>query len=374
MFKSKLCSAALCAVVAFGCVFGSACKDQDGYSVSNDVSNYAMKTLALKAGESFEFDVTETFKDSGIEISDYKILSNELYSVKGNKITAKGTGRVSVGVELTSKKAETRFYAVLGTLYAYDEADFTPVTTAQELAGMKLDGLYVLKADIDLSAIENWQPVGNFPADNTFTGMFINPDGYVVENLTVSTANEVFHGPYGGCLGGLFGNVSRSLFLGIELKNVNIDVSDFDGEPYSDAGGVAAMSSDCYFKDCKVTGSIKANGCAGGITGSNSWGVIDGCSFEGNVQTDESKSESASKQGGSIGAGGIAGYCGSPETFGTYKYSILNCTVNADISAVFNAGGIVGRVWGEKYIKDCNFTGELSGTATGKIFANSHRP
>lgn len=63
---------------------------------------------------------------------------------------------------------------------------------------MTLDGRYILKSDIDLAG-RDWEPVGNYPIDNVFSGMLINPDGYTIENLTISSAENVFHGPYGGC-------------------------------------------------------------------------------------------------------------------------------------------------------------------------------
>lgn len=47
-----------------------------------------------------------------------------------------------------------------------------------------LSGHYILKSDIDLSAYPVWIPIAA-GINNYFTGMFVNPDGYVFKNLTI---------------------------------------------------------------------------------------------------------------------------------------------------------------------------------------------
>ena len=68
---------------------------------------------------------------------------------------------------------------------------------------------------------------------------------------------------------------------GVKLENVRIDVSDFQGNSYSEAGGIAAVINSSYLKDCSVSGEIAAVGAAGGIAGSVHWGYLENCAFSG---------------------------------------------------------------------------------------------
>ncbi|MDE7384915.1 MAG: hypothetical protein K2M84_04055 [Anaeroplasmataceae bacterium] len=349
------------------------CNSNKYRSISNDVKNYYTQRISLKSNESYTFDVREIFKDSGLEIGKYKIETSKdkNYTVHGDTITAVGTGISSISVSLYCPSENTRYVCSLGTLYSYDEKDFTPISTASELQSITdLNGKYILTADIDLSSIKNWEPIGNFPYYNAFTGMFINPHGYKIKNLTITSSEEVFHGPYGGCCGGLFGSISGAFLYGINLENVQIDVSDFDGRLYSDAGGIVAQTTGSYIKDCAVTGDVKAVGTAGGIAGSVGGGCIENCTFSGNVTTNEEFSEYALSDG-QTGAGGIAGYIGIPFSFQIYQYGLIGCTAEGKITAVKNAGGIAGYIWGGDYVKNCIFTGDetdITAASTDKLF------
>lgn len=298
-----------------------------------DVNFYLEQKIALASGSSYTFDLEEIFADSGLDIDRYVIESgeNKNYTANGETITARGTGISSINVSLYVPSEETKYVCSIGTLYSYDEKDFTPVSTAEELQNMTLNGRYVLKSDIDLAGMD-WEPVGNFPEGNQFVGMFINPHGYKIKNLTISSSDNVFHGPYGGCSGGLFGSLKNAFVLGVHLENVSIDVSDFQGKSYSSAGGVADTVLDSYIKDCSVSGSITAVGDAGGIVGSLHWGYVENCKFSGSVVTKENL-QSYALESSDTGAGGIAGY-----------------------------------IKGKESVRDCTFEGETFGQNTGKSF------
>lgn len=131
-----------------------------------------MYPFSLKTGEKRTFDVRDIFKDSGIRFESYKIVTKEggNYKAKGDTITAVGTGACSVEVYLYSKEDDTCYAASLGTLYSYDEKDFTEVKSAADLQAMELDkaGKYILKSDIDLSGVE-WQPSAICPPRKSLT-------------------------------------------------------------------------------------------------------------------------------------------------------------------------------------------------------------
>ena len=353
--------------VLFCSLFLTGCKNK--YPTISTVVNYYMEQkIALASGSSYTFDLKEIFADSGLDIDRYVIESgeNKNYTVNGETITARGTGVSSVDVSLYVPSNETRYVCSLGTLYSYDEKDFTPIYTAEDLQNMNLNGRYILKSDIDLAGMD-WEPVGNYPEGNQFVGMFINPLGYKIKNLTISSSDNVFHGPYGGCSGGLFGSIKNAFIFGIKLENVSIDVSDFQEQSFSSAGGIADNALDSYIKDCSVSGNISAVGAAGGIVGYLSWGYIENCKFSGSVLTKENLQVYA-MESGETGAGGIAGYCGCPQVFNNYRLAISGCEAIGNITAVKNAGGIVGCIQGVDSVKGCTFDGETFGQNTGEYF------
>lgn len=355
------------AAVVFCSLFLVGCKNKYT-NVSNDVDYYTEQKYALESGSSYTFDLKEIFADSGLDIDKYVIEGGEdkNYTVKGETITARGTGISSLDVSLYVASQQTRYVCSLGILYSYDEKDFTPISTAEDLQNMTLDGRYVLQSDIDLTGMD-WEPVGNYPDGNQFVGMLINPHGYKIKNLTIRSSDNVFHGPFGGCAGGLFGSIQNAFIFGLRLENVNIDVSDFQGKTFSGAGGVANSVLDSYIKDCSVSGSIMAVGNAGGIVGELHWGFVENCKFSGSVVTMENLQEYAMKTR-STGAGGIAGYCGCPPSLDKYRLAMVDCEANGSITAVKNAGGIAGYINGKDSVKDCAFEGETFGQNTGEDF------
>lgn len=358
-----LAAAIFCSLFLVGC--------QNKYpKISNDVDFYVQQKFALESGSSHTFNLKEIFANSGLDIDKYVIESGEdkNYTVKGKTITAKGTGVSSIDVSLYVPSQGTRYVCSLGSLYSYDEKDFTPISTAEELQNMALDGRYVLQSDIDLAGMD-WEPVGNYPEGNQFVGMLINPHGYKIKNLTISSSDNVFHGPFGGCAGGLFGSLKNAFISGLCLENVSIDVSDFQGEMFSGAGGVANSVLDSYIKDCSVSGDIMAVGNAGGIVGSLHWGYVEDCEFSGSVLTQENLQDYAMKSR-NTGAGGIAGYCGCPQDIDKYRLAIVGCEASGSIFAVKNAGGIAGCINGKDSVKGCTFEGETFGQNTGDDFGN----
>lgn len=341
----------------------TACTQYD--RISNVVENYSKTTLLLEEGESYEFDLEQIFADSGLDVTKYEIEEGSNYKVKGGKITAEGAGISEIKVSLYVKSEGCRYVCSLGTLYTFDRAEMTPVSTAEELAAMDLSGKYIQTADIDLSSFADWEPIGNSPAGNEFTGMFVNPDGYKISNLTIRSSGNVYNGPYGGCHGGLFGSISGALIYGVKLVNVNVDVSDFTGKLESTAGGVAASVLSSYVKDCNVEGNLSATGSAGGIIGSMSWGCVEGCEFEGNVENAE-RTDGLDDVDDSVAAGGIVGYCGIPFDMSGAQWGMKDCKATANVYARGYAGGVAGFIWGVDYVTGCSFEGKVNGVS-GKI-------
>ena len=62
---------------------------------------------------------------------------------------------------------------------------YTVIKTTDDLKNIRknLSGKYILMADIDLSSIDNWDPIGD--SSNKFTGTF-DDNGYVFNKHTLS--------------------------------------------------------------------------------------------------------------------------------------------------------------------------------------------
>lgn len=347
----------------------AACTKYD--RVSNDVKDYTKVTLMLESGDSYEFDPDAVFSDSGLDVTKYEIEEGSNYKVRGNKIIAEGTGVSEVKVSLYVKSESCRYVCSLGTLYTYDRADMTPISTAEELAAIDdLGGRYIQTADIDLSVYADWEPIGNSPAGNEFSGMFVNPDGYKIKNLTIRSSENVSHGPYGGCHGGLFGSISGAFIYGVILENVSVELGDFTGKLQSSAGGIAASSLSSYVKDCSVEGNLCSTGSTGGIIGSMSWGCVEGCEFRGNV-INVNRTDVESDITDSVSAGGIAGYCGIPFGIGGEQWGLKDCMASANVRAYGYAGGLAGYIWGVDYVTGCTFDGKVNGVNSSTLYGFS---
>lgn len=335
-------------------------------TVSNNVKNYSVSTYILKSGESISFDVKDIFKDSGLNIKNYDILveKDSQFTALKNTVTATSTGISYISVALYPRGSSAIYYASLGRLYSYDEQDFTEIRTVEELCKMKdaNKGYYILKSDLDLSGIENWQPIGSFFGDGPFTGMFINPEGHVIRNLSIRTASALPIGPYGGCEGGLFGHIEDTLLYGLKLENVFIDLLDYDQKGFAYAGGITADTyHEVYIKDCSVQGTIRSKAETGGIAGAT-YGTIEGCSFSGEiVGCNQGKDDWLEAQS----AGGI---------IGTYKYrdlgdfplkeSIKSCSASGIVKNGRCVGGIAGYVINKSTVTDCSFQGSYDENAS----------
>lgn len=330
---------------------GSSCQSNYKYW-SNGIDSFdsfKIYDLFLNKGESQIIDFKQQLEDTNLSITKLIINSKneDVCTVKENAITATGMGKTSIEAKIYCKNEKTCYLAQLANVYVVDPThkDLIEIYKAQDLVKMNQNknGWYILKNDIDLKSYENWEPVGNLPTEqnerNAFQGIIINPKGYKIKNLTIQSSKTIPHGKYGGCNGGLFGNLDGAYIDGIILENVNINLSDFDGELASCAGGIAAQEIRSVIRNCKVEGTIISQDRCGGVIGGSSYGKLIGCTFKGNVQSINHA------------AGGIAGF----------GYIIKDCQVEGNIKGAFASGGILGFKTVTYYMKNCSFSGELLG-------------
>ncbi len=166
------------------------------------------------------------------------------------------------------------------------------ISTAEELQKIgndknyPLDGNYTLTNDIDMSGVENFDPIGT--EDDDFCGTF-DGGGHVISNLNVDTGEEDYAGLF-GCVG---------------------------------SGGTV--------KNLGVEGTVKGGDYVGGLVG---WlsdeATLESCYFKGTVSGVENV-------GGLVGYSGDRGCCGGSS-------QILYCYHIGNVNGSKNVGGIVGQV------------------------------
>ncbi len=221
--------------------------------------------------------------------------------------------------------------------------------------GETYEGKYVvLGADIDLSSVENWNPIGLENGNtNIFRGTF-DGKGYSISGLKVNkeVTGEANYGFFS-----ILGN--QAIVKNLNIKNIDIDLTDttdiarvgaIAGDTEKTAGtghtGLAAV-----IDSCSVTGTIDVTttagkmSFAGGITGRLfNGGIVTNCWTDVNVTSKQPTDDKSAY------AGGIAG------TTGNYVV-IANCAAfgSSTASAPKNGnyggmtGGITSMLAGKQY-------------------------
>lgn len=247
-------------------------------------------------------------------------------------------------------------------------------------------------ADIDLNGIDNWKPIGmqSYTDKWPFTGIY-NGNGFTISNLKISDMQN-------GSAAGLFGVTDGdALLTGIHLRKVEIksdkainvgtlvgwnggastvslcsaqgiiNTSEFD----SNVGGLAGANEGTITR-CRTGVEIivdriilfghQHSASAGGITGTNSGGLLFACHAIGSVTMEVNTSE-----GNSIYAGGIAGH-NSNDSGST----IYCCIAEGDVSVTSEtadiniyAGGLVGYHNYNGVLNSCYASGTATASTKG---------
>ena len=193
------------------------------------------------------------------------------------------------------------------------------------------DVTFVLAADIDLSAYDNWLPIGGAGAA-IFKGSF-NGNGHTIKNLTINRSNSSNIGLFGNSSGGIIKNVS--------LENVNII-----GGNYTGALLGSSMLSTTDIVNCKViSGSVVGKGnYTGGLVGRAM-----GTSYE--IVNSYSKVE---VQGEGTHTGGLIGAASAA--------TITNSFASGDVQGAGDyVGGLVGYAGGATTVVNSYATGNVKG-------------
>ncbi len=166
------------------------------------------------------------------------------YTFEGWYLTSDYAGsKITAGYEFTRNT----------TLYAKWIPNSTVrITTAEELAAIADEpaGNYALGADIDLSQIESWEPIGGFEEGNEFSGTF-DGNGYVISGMNIKDleADEEFNYlPIG-----LFGKVTGTI-RNVTLVNYNIQLDGDQSRFY--IGGIVGWLERGTVTNCSSVGTF----------------------------------------------------------------------------------------------------------------------
>lgn len=225
------------------------------------------------------------------------------------------------------------------------EEGYTYITSKEQFieifqnGGIDLNGNYILGCDMDLSDIENWQPVGD--ADNPFTGVF-NGNGYSIDNLTINAGENAENV-------GFFGVTENATITNVSFNNANVITPDDYINGSSAVGIVAGTARGTTFDNIDVSGSVAGYESVGGLVGvinDNSYFLPDGTPVDvGNSSI--SNVNTAVDAKGKYFVGGLAGYVKDTSTgegVATRDLMISNCNTSGNI--VFDeeaAGGLIGE-------------------------------
>ena len=196
------------------------------------------------------------------------------------------------------------------------------VATANDLQNIttNLNGNYILTNDIDLSVINNFEPIGD--GSNAFDGIF-DGGGFTLSNLTIHRADDDYIGVFGYNTG--------------TIKDITLDSVDITGE--DDVGGLVGYNDNGTIENSSSSGSISGSLSVGGLVGQNQ-GVIDDSSAAGSVN-------------GTDGVGGLVGWNNS------FNGTIENSSASGSVSGNDNVGGLVGQ--NQATIKNSSASSTVSG-------------
>ena len=257
----------------------------------------------------------------------------------------------------------------------YSASDLVQLSNEVSI-GKTYDGQTVtLMNDVDLSEIDNFQPIGlssTLPFKGSFDG-----NHKTISKLKITTGSSSAN------YTGLFGYVSGTSTSVYDLTLTECSITSNNN---NHTGGIAGFSEGS-FTNCHVNGSITGQASAGGIIGnaSNNNVSISGCTFHGSVTAEKAN-------GGN--AGGIVSLCGpklvnctnygtvtgteraggiTSQTQNSAMDAITSCINYGDVTGRTRVGGIVGQATGAMGIINCTNHGKVKSNGKGWFNHNSSK-
>ena len=239
-------------------------------------------------------------------------------------------------------------------------AGYTAIRNSTDLNNMRnnLGGKYILMADIDLSGISNWVPVGTSAAP--FTGQ-LDGNGYAIKNLVVDSTSDA----------GLFGRirmrsdqfyVKNLAIIGGKIKS-SVRAGAIAGTVDCTIYGKNFSIANCYIDIPVETISSATIACAGGIIGT----LVDTVSVD-KILNNGSVYCSTTAGGGYALAGGFLGRAESSTFYVQKSGNTGSVTVNAANYSNAYAGGLIGSAYAS-IVYDCYNQGEVKSTAPAQTYS-----
>ena len=300
------------------------------------------------------------------------------------------------------------------------EAIGTGIYTAEELVTFfkednALTGTYTLMADIDLSGLDNWPPIGT-DYETPFSGTFYG-NNYTIKNLTINAPDSNNQGVFGyideakitnliledafvignrdvGCLAGV---ADDSIISGCSSIKKDSSDNNVDINGWGRIGGLIGLSrystiTNCYttvnvngesiiggligysydkISNCYSSGTITGDsGFVGGLIGESNYATLSECYATGDVTGDDDR------------IGGLIGFC--------FYSKVLNCYASGELEGHTEVGGLLGRVCTKSLVSNSYALGDVTSDystggligrcqestvsecySTGNIFCNS---
>ena len=290
-------------------------------------------TIGVMAGESITF----TFTPNPFYVADKVIVGNDTYDANGNTFTLSNINQ-NYTVQVTFKFSPDLFCGGDGT-----EQDPYQICSAQTLAmfaqyvnagngNHTADKYYILTADINLNAYENWEPIGAFSYEyeKAFKGNFYG-NNHVIRNLTINKEDGFMSGLFGYTM---FANISN---LGVENCNITAGF---------EIGGLVGHCYSTVVANSYVTGNISGVSNVGGLVGYvGTFSTINSCYANVNIAASFAY------------AAGLAG---------VNNGVITNCYAAGNITGEYMVGGLAGYNF---YIIQNSVAALETLTGTNEIYA-----
>ena len=245
-------------------------------------------------------------------------------------------------------------YPVMGGLGT--QASPFIITDAEQLRKVKQDlaSYYKLGADVDLSAISNWEPIGT--EEEPFIGNF-DGAGYTIKNMKINSAKN---------FQGLFGYIYKATIQNVKLENYQIIATG------TYIGGLTGYCNTSTITNVRAIGNNKiqygtnseaVGGLIGEVSTESGSRYITKCYTEGTIYC--SRSATTTQYGGLIG--GIIGNVVGGDATSRYIY-LQNSYSNMSVIGNGAVGGLVGGISDYAVIQYCYATGKVTGASeTGGI-------
>ena len=235
--------------------------------------------------------------------------------------------------------------------------------------GNNYSGVYFKQcANLDLSSIINWMPIGNYSVNSvSFQGNY-DGDGFSISGVKIN-AGAKYQGLFGRVYYGSIENLSLSSstventasYSGImvgylyysTISYCNVKSSSISAGQYS--GGLVGVGNYSKIENCYNSSSTvkSTNGYVGGIIGSlqgstNSHYIM-ACYNSGAVS-------------GTAYVGGIAGYIRNSSSYSSHS-TVEQCFNVGTVSGTAYIGGIAGYTYYYINVRECYNTGSISGSS-----------